>query len=214
MLIYNDTCLPKDFRGWLYYPDVFRRLIRAYRVEPEGAGFNIVEQYEFLSAPADPLFRPCQMVTGPDGAIYIVDWRTDSGGAGRLWGDGVHGRIYKVSWAGTPDQPAIPLRPLDSWAKVRKLDDAELIKTLASEDFTIRDKARAELIKRGDKNKPALLKLLEDPNQSYEARYSALGALQSMWDADIQKAVIGRLEDIDSDLRRLSADALGLLRQA
>ena len=30
---------------------------------------------------------------GPDGAIYILDWRTDSGGAGKLWGDGVHGRL-------------------------------------------------------------------------------------------------------------------------
>jgi signal transduction histidine kinase len=28
------------------------------------------------------------MVTGPDGAIYVCDWRTDSGGAGKLSGDG------------------------------------------------------------------------------------------------------------------------------
>ena len=44
--------------------------------------------------------------------MYVCDWRTDSGGAGRLWGDGKHGRIYRVTWAGTEGRarPA-PARP-------------------------------------------------------------------------------------------------------
>src|SRR5262249_42010099 len=33
LLIYNDTRLPQHYRGVLYYPDVFRKLIRAYQVE-------------------------------------------------------------------------------------------------------------------------------------------------------------------------------------
>jgi putative membrane-bound dehydrogenase-like protein len=211
LLIYNDTRLPEQYRGLLFYPDVFRKLIRAYHVEPDGASFVITEEFEFLSAPKDPLFRPCQMVLGPDGAIYVVDWRTDSGGAGRLWGDGKNGRIYRISWTGVEDQPELPLRPMDSWSKIRKLSDDDLIKTLGSEDASFRDRARLEIVKRGDKLRPALLKLLKDSdNATEEARIAALGALQSMWNADVQKVVVAQLGDGASAIRRLAADALAL----
>src|SRR5262249_2265241 len=113
LLIYNDTRLPEDYRGLLLYPDVFQRLIRAYRVEQKDCTFEVTHEFELLSAKNDPLFRPCQMVVGPDGAIYVVDWRTNSGGAGKLWGDGKNGRIYRISWSGTKDEEAIPLRPMD-----------------------------------------------------------------------------------------------------
>ncbi len=96
LLIYNDTRIPEQYRGLLYYPDVFRKLVRAYKVAPDGATFKITNEFEFLKSD-DPLFRPCQMVTGPDGAIYVCDWRTDSGGAGKLSGDGEHGRIYRIT---------------------------------------------------------------------------------------------------------------------
>ena len=37
LLIYNDTRLPEQYRGLLYYPDVFRKLVRAYKVDAERA---------------------------------------------------------------------------------------------------------------------------------------------------------------------------------
>jgi putative membrane-bound dehydrogenase-like protein len=210
LLIYNDTRLPEKYRGLIFYPDVFRRLIRAYRVGPDGSTFEILQEFEFLFS-SDPLFRPCQMVLGPDGAIYVVDWRTDSGGAGRLWGDGVHGRIYRISWGGTEDEEALPLRGMDSWAKIQKLDDADLLKTLGSEEASFRQRARLELVKRGDRNKAALLKLLADDDASTETRLSALGVLQSMWDdKGVRGGVVGLLKAGDGDLRRAAAEALGL----
>ena len=79
LLIYNDTYFPPEYRGLLYYPDVFRKVIRAYQVEADSATFEVsAAEFEFLRS-NDPLFRPCQMVTGPDGAMYICDW------AFRLW---------------------------------------------------------------------------------------------------------------------------------
>src|SRR5436305_12170723 len=93
----------------------------------------------------DPLFRPCQMVVGPDGAMYVVDWRTDSGGAGRLWGDGKNGRIYRITWAGVGDEPALPRRAMDSWARVAKQEDEALVKALAGEDAGDRAAAMTEL---------------------------------------------------------------------
>src|SRR5208337_411168 len=133
LLIYNDSRFPEHYRGLLFYPDVFRKLIRAYKVERVGSTFQVVEEFAFLKSD-DPLFRPCQMVVGPDGAMYIVDWRTDSGGAGRLWGDGKNGRIYRVTWSGTREDPAIAPRSMDSWDKIGKMSDEDLLKTLASPD--------------------------------------------------------------------------------
>src|SRR6185369_35049 len=102
LMIYNDTALPQQYRALIYYPDVLRKLIRAYAVQPRGSTFDVAQEFEFLRSD-DPLFRPCQMVTGPDGAIYICDWRTDSAGSGKMSGDGQHGRLYRLSWAGTKD---------------------------------------------------------------------------------------------------------------
>ena len=111
MLIYHDTRIPEQYRGLMYYPDVFRKVVRAYKVAPDGSTFKITNEFEFMKSD-DPLFRPCQMVTGPDGAIYVCDWRTNSGGAGKLSGDGINGRIYRITWAGTDGQPR-PAPPRD-----------------------------------------------------------------------------------------------------
>ena len=213
LLIYNDTFFPESYRGLLLYPDVYRRLIRAYRVEREGATFKVVEEFELMYS-FDPLFRPCQMLTGPDGAIYVVDWRTNSGGAGRLWGDGKNGRIYRLTWAGTREQAALPTRPMDSWAKIGKLSDEELLKTLASENMTDRQKAQHAIRRRGDKLRPALLKLLEDRDRPLQARIAALGALHSSWSFDAAGGCRKLLRSSEADLRRLAVEALGMHRAA
>lgn len=208
LFLYNDTRFPEPYRGLLYYPDVVRKLVGAYRVEPRGATFTVTGECAFLKSD-DPLFRPCQMVLGPDGAMYVVDWRTDLSGAGRRFGDGVHGRIYRLSWSGTREQPALALGSMDRWAKIVKSSDGELAKALASEDASERSKAQRELIRRGEQNRPALLKLLPNGEEPLTARIAALGALESFWNAEVQKAIQEVLESGEEPLRRLAADVLG-----
>lgn len=210
LLIYNDTRLPERYRGLLYYPDVFRKVVRAYRTQPRGASFEIDAEMEFLKSD-DPLFRPCQMVTGPDGAIYICDWRTDSGGAGKLWGDGVHGRIYRLRWVGTQDEPALPLRGMDSWAKLLKLPDEVLVRSLAAPDFSDRLVARNELIRRGEKSRTLVLDQLSRPFD-LQGRLAAYGVLNAHWNGAVEEffcKVIGS-KTATIDERRLAAEALGL----
>jgi HEAT repeat protein len=197
LLIYNDTRFPEPYRGLILSIDAVRPSVRAYRVEPSGATFEVTQEFELLKG-GDTAFRPVRLTLGPDGAVYV--------------GDDKHGRVYCLSWAGTGEHPAIPLRPTDSWAKVEKMADAELLKTLESEDFSDRQHAQREVVRRGEKHRPALLKLLGDDERPVRARIAALGALQSFWDGAVQAAFVKALSDTQGDVRRLAAD--GLARNA
>jgi len=209
LLIYNDRKFPEPYRGLLYYPDVFRKSIRAYKVVKAGSTFEVSQEFEFMKSD-DGLFRPCQMVVGPDGAMYVVDWRTDHGGAGQLAGDAKHGRIYRVTWAGDAEHPAIPTRAMDSWARIRSESDTDLVKALSNAEFSDRQVAQRELVKRGDRTRKALLELLDDIEARLPARLAAIGTLQSFWNADVKAAFIRHLRDGEGDVRRLVADGLAL----
>jgi len=209
LLIYNDTHLPEQYRGLLYYPDVFRKLIRAYKVAPDGSTFKTVGEFEFMKS-LDPLFRPCQMVTGPDGAIYVCDWRTDSGGAGKLSGDGKNGRIYRITWTGTKDSPALPRRGMDSWAKIQQLPDDKLVDALGLPDLTDRVEARKELVRRGTKSRDLVFKKFISGGLEGEARLPALGVLLAHWNADVEDLCRLLLNDASADMRRLAVEGLAL----
>ncbi len=207
VLIYNDTRLPEHYRGLMYYPDVFRKSVRAYKLRESGASFAVSHEFEFLKS-EDPLFRPCQMVTGPDGAIYVCDWRTDSGGAGRLSGDGKNGRIYRLKWVGTKEHPALPLRGMDSWAKVIALPTAELAAKLDAPDMSDRVEARKELVRRGAAGRDKVLKRLVSGKYSDAGRLSALGVLQANWSGDVADLFRLLLNDASPDVRRLAVEAI------
>ena len=199
LLIFNDGRFPENWQGLILASDAARQTIHAYKAERKGATFEVVQEFDFLKSD-DPQFRPRQVVLGPDGAVYVVDSR-----------DRKHGRIYRLTWAGTKDQPALPPRPMDSWAKIAKLGDDDLVKALLSDDAGDREHAQRELARRGEKERPALLKILKDAEQADAARVAALGALESMWDGDVQAAALFVMQkDSSADVRRFAADAVGL----
>jgi putative membrane-bound dehydrogenase-like protein len=233
LLIYHDTRLPEHYRGLLFYPDVYRQLVRAYKVAPDGSTFKVTHEFEFMkpakkaATPAarkdepakkdalgvappgeDGLFRPCQMVTGPDGAIYVCDWRTNSGGAGKLSGDGVNGRVYRLTWVGTTEHPALPRRGMDSWAKLRKLPDEKLVGALAAPDLTDRVEARKELARRGPAARDLVLRRVMSGQFEGSAKLAALGALQSHWAPEVEDLFRLLVSDESADVRRVAAEAL------
>ncbi len=207
LLIYHDTKLPEHYRGLAFYPDVYRKLVRAYKIAADGSTFKITHEFEFMKS-ANPLFRPNQMVTGPDGAIYVCDWATDSGGAGKLSGDGVNGRVYRITWTGTKDSPALPRRGMDSWAKIKRQSDEELLATLAAPDLTDRVEARKELVKRGAKARDLVLKKFVSGTLDGPARIVAIGVLAANWNQDVEDLFRLLIQDESADVRRLAVDAL------
>ena len=147
LAILNSSAFPPSTRNMLIYPDVFRKLVRAYKLRPAGATFTADQEFELLAS-NDPLFRPDDAEVGPDGALYVLDWRTDSGGAGQLSGNGKTGRIYRMTWAGTESEPARPTMARDRFVKLLKGSTESLGGALDSEDYQTRKLAGLELIRR------------------------------------------------------------------
>jgi glucose/arabinose dehydrogenase len=203
LMVYGDTRFPERLRGLLYQPDPARRVVRAYRLERDRATFAAAEAFDFLRSD-DPLFRPCQAVTGPDGAVYVVDRRSETSGTWR------QGRIYRLTWGGAADEPALPPRGKDGGADLSKLDDAGLAKSLAADDAGERAQALRELERRGAKGRGAAVRVLRDGDAPTAARVAALGVLQLAWDAEVEDEFLRTLQGGDADLRRLAADGLGL----
>ena len=73
--IYRGDRLPKDLVGDYLHGEVVGRIVRRLRpVKTEGLTQlrNVYPRSEFIRS-LDPLFRPVDMATAPDGTIYIAD---------------------------------------------------------------------------------------------------------------------------------------------
>jgi putative membrane-bound dehydrogenase-like protein len=204
LCVLNSAAFPPSKRNLLVYPDVFRRSVRAYEVEPKGGTYELRREFELLGAD-DPLFRPDDAEVGPDGALYVLDWRTDSGGAGKLSGDGIHGRIYRLTWGGTPREPALKTLSPSRLTAIPAATDLALSESLLSQDYGLRNAACLELIRRGGAQ-TKLRDLAVDPSRSPFARYHALCALAATTDG-ISGELWNRIfRDPDPQFRRVAYD--------
>lgn len=73
--IYRGTALPAEFVGNAFTCDPTGNLIHREVLSPQGATFTSQPQpqgVEFLAS-TDEWFRPVNLETGPDGALYVVD---------------------------------------------------------------------------------------------------------------------------------------------
>src|SRR5207302_6502395 len=69
----------------------------------QGSGYETVHAgFDMLLAP-DPRYMAVDLQTGPDGAVYVIDWcdlQHCHNPAEEKW-DRTNGRIYRISWAKT-----------------------------------------------------------------------------------------------------------------
>ena len=75
--IFRGDRLPEDLRGNLLFAEPVGRLIRRTSITVEDGVTRLANTYEkdhgeFIRS-TDPLFRPVNMITAPDGTLYIVD---------------------------------------------------------------------------------------------------------------------------------------------
>src|SRR5881409_419221 len=69
ILVYEGELLPAVFRNQVIHCDAGPRVVRAYPVQPNGAGYR-AEIKNILST-EDTWFRPSDVCVAPDGSIYV-----------------------------------------------------------------------------------------------------------------------------------------------
>jgi putative heme-binding domain-containing protein len=114
--------------------------ILQYKIRDDGASFTGTEVEPILSS-SDPNFRPSDLKTGPDGALYFIDWHNPI--IGHMQHnlrdpnrDREHGRIYRVTYEG---------RPLLTPKKIAGEPIEKLLDLLKEPEDRVRHRARIEL---------------------------------------------------------------------
>jgi mono/diheme cytochrome c family protein len=121
--------VPQDLRGDLLISEPVGRLIRRARIVKDGGLTQLRNVYpgaEFITS-TDPLFRPINITTAPDGSVYIADmyhgiiqesnWTRPGSYLRRkieqYQMDKIiaHGRIWRLRFDGVPGVPATPAGP-------------------------------------------------------------------------------------------------------
>lgn len=124
MLIYQGGLWPKEYHGTVMTCNLHGNRINVDRLERQGCGYVGRHAPDFMQA-QDTWFRGIDLLTGPDGNVFVADW-SDSGECHD--NDGVHrtsGRIYKIVY-GEPKK-AEPIN-------VAAMKDEALVKLLVSEN--------------------------------------------------------------------------------
>ncbi|HXT60872.1 MAG TPA: PVC-type heme-binding CxxCH protein, partial [Pirellulales bacterium] len=183
--IYRGDALPAEFYGNGFTCEPTGNLVHREVVEPVGATFvshSAREGVEFLASP-DTWFRPVNLETGPDGALYVVDMyraviehpqfvpdelkaRPDL-----RYGDD-RGRIYRILPSDAGNRVAAP--------QLAKLTSAQLVEALTSKNSWTREAAGRLLYERQDRSVQSALENLAKTATDPRTRVQALWALQGL----------------------------------
>ena len=210
--IFRGDRLPDDLRGNLLFAEPVGRLIRRTLITVEDGVTHLANPYEanqgeFIRA-TDPLFRPVNMITAPDGTLYIVDmyrgiiqqanW-TRKGSylreqieAHDLQKEIGRGRIYRLRHESFEPGPAPHM-----------LDEtpANWVKHLSHPNGWWRDTAQKLLVLRRDRSVvPALNKLATGDSADARPRLHALWTLEGLGALD-DKSILRALKSTDPQLR-------------
>jgi putative membrane-bound dehydrogenase-like protein len=161
--VYQGDQYPGEWRGLVFLGNIHQSALNCDRLSPVGSTYK-AERESKLLGPAgeallkksgekvpkgeewrfvgpgnflvskDPWFRPVSVQTGPDGAMWVMDWydkypcyqnaQADPDGVDRE-----HGRIWRVVWTGNEPGKAVPTRPSREM-DLRKSSDGQLVQLL------------------------------------------------------------------------------------
>jgi len=195
LMIYLGDNWPKSYRNTLLTVNLHGHRLNNDRLERKGSGY-VGKRGSDMFYVGDPWFRGIDLITGPDGGVFVADW-TDVGECHE--NDGVHrtsGRIFKLTH-GTPKAV--------TGVDLSKKSDAELAQLqLHANDWYVRQ-ARRLLQERNVAGKDMtgakaeLLKIFNE-NKDVTRRLRALWCLSAIGAAD-EPWLLERLKDRDADVR-------------
>lgn len=196
------TALNARYRDFYFLAHSNKR-VTAFRSEPVGAGFRMVDEHEVLRGP---------FVTGiefgPDGALYGADWGDNK------WEPHENGRVVVLDDP-SPAAKAEPSRAsTKAWlAKGAKtLPLAGLEAALAHPDQRVRMEAQFALVRHGAEGEAVLRRTASDPKAALPARAHAiwgLGQLSRRSPEIAESAFLPLLTDPQAEVRAQAARVLG-----
>ena len=195
--------LPEDLQGDLLFTEPVGRLIRRAKIVKDQGLTQLRNAYpgtEFLLG-TDPLFRPVNIKTGPDGTLYIADmyqgiiqesqW-TPRGSYLRakieqyqLDKVNQFGRIWRLRYdgypAGGPNTPASPAIEPD-FTRPRMLEEtpAQLITHFTHPNAWWRNSAQRLVVLKQDKSVVPALQAMVRTSDNLLARFHALWSLEGL----------------------------------
>jgi glucose/arabinose dehydrogenase/mono/diheme cytochrome c family protein len=210
--IFRGDRLPAELRGNLLFAEPVGRLIRRTLITVDDGVTHLANPYEqqhgeFIRA-TDPLFRPVNMITAPDGTLYIVDmyrgiiqqgnwtqkgsYLRDQIDAHKLERQIGRGRIYRLRYEGFERGP-----------QPHMLDEtpAQWVQHLSHPNGWWRDTAQKLLVLRRDMTVvPALEKLATSNAADSRPRLHALWTLDGLGVLK-DKLILQAVKDKDPQVR-------------
>jgi len=186
--IYQADQFPAEYRANHFSVDNAQNLVHRCLLEPQGVLYTArrapgEQSREFLTS-TEEWFRPVNLTTGPDGALYVVDmYRSiieDYSAIPRylqqlyiesLIAGADKGRIWRVVYG----QPGKPQR-----VDFTKATAAELVNELASPCWWRRRTAQRLLVERGDRGAAPLAVGVARGGRTSQARLHALYTLEGL----------------------------------
>lgn len=190
--VYRGDRLPAELKGQYFYGEPVARIVR--RINPvvtEGLTtlHNVYQdqQSEFLRS-TDPLFRPVDMTTAPDGTLYITDMYHGIIQEGQWTQKGTYlrtkieqyqldkvvglGRIWRITYTGMERDKTRP----NLYAR----KTADVVKYLGHPNGWWRDAAQQVLVQRSDRSVVPQLTTMTLSNPNPLARIHALWTLEGL----------------------------------
>ena len=178
LMIYQGDNWPAEFRNKLFTANFHGRRINSDTIHRKGNSYVAHHGADYFRT-TDPWFRGIEMVYGPDGGVFLLDW-SDIGECHE--NDGIHrtsGRIFKLSF-GDPKSP--------QHADLKKLSNKELIGLLGHENQWYSRKARRLLQERAIEQSDAIVSDLseayaeiENESTDRDSSAEAKHKLRIMW---------------------------------
>lgn len=196
------TALGEEWRGFTFVSEFVgtppRSRVSAFRLEEDGATFELAEHREVLSG-----LQFTTLDFGPDGALYGADWIEG-------WGMNGEGHIWKLD---DPEAAGTELRRetqelLAEDFSERSEDD--LFDLLQHEDMRVRQNAQFELAGRGSAGADVFQAVANQTDHQ-------LGRIHSLWGLgqmarageDVEDHLADYLQDEDAEVRAQAAKVLG-----
>ncbi|MAT31164.1 MAG: hypothetical protein CMP29_05190 [Roseibacillus sp.] len=151
--IIDSPALPDDLQGNIVIAGYFAHLIDRLRITSDGAGHR-GELLDPLWTTDHQSFRPVDIQTGPDGALYIADWYNPIIGHYQASlrhpdRDKTHGRIWRLTAEGkrtvrAPNYHLMPTRELLESLCAATLKERERLRIILSDRYADSER-RAEI---------------------------------------------------------------------